>query len=42
MAEISKSEKRPLDEENPPEDADGDEWIGPLPTEAAKPKKRKG
>ena len=34
-----KAQKRPLDED--PDD-DDDEWIGPLPTEASKPKKAKG
>ncbi|XP_064625093.1 peptidylprolyl isomerase domain and WD repeat-containing protein 1-like [Lineus longissimus] len=41
MAESTKSEKRPLDEETSPGAGDDDEWIGPLPAEAAKPKKRK-
>ncbi len=40
MAGQEKGEKRRLDETE--KDEDDDEWIGPLPSEAAKPKKKKG
>ena len=36
----TQAEKRKMDEAENEEE--GDEWIGPLPSEAAKPKKKKG
>lgn len=36
------TEKRPIDSEtSEPENAEGDGWIGPMPSEAAKPKAKK-
>lgn len=34
--------KRPHDDENNKSESEDEEWIGPLPTEAAPAKKRKG
>lgn len=34
--------KRPHDDENKKSESEDEEWIGPLPTEAAPAKKRKG
>ncbi len=39
MASEDRGEKRNLE---PQADDEDDEWIGPLPSEAAKPKKKKG
>ena len=38
---MAEEKKRRLDDDSNENDED-DEWIGPMPTEASKPKKKKG